>query len=182
MTQQSVRLRFAHEEARSLGERVLEVIAPLVERAELAGSIRRRKDVVHDVDIVLIPRTLKLPEGIPLVSPTRVFPSLIAEKVKGELGGSVVVKAGPVAMQMRVLGIPVDFYASTEETWGVNLLRWTGSRAHNIMLCSRARRMGMRLHVSIGLVKGGRVIASRTEEEIFRALDLDWVPPEEREG
>lgn len=177
---QSVRLRFAYREARSLGERILEVIDPLVERAELAGSIRRCMDTVHDVDIVLIPRTLKLPEGIPLVSPTRVFPNLIAGKVKGELGGSAVIKAGPVAMTMRVLGIPVDFYTATEETWGVNLLRWTGSKRHNIKLCTLAMKKGMRLPVSIGLMKDGRVIASRTEEEIFRGLGLQWIPPEER--
>ena len=156
----------AAEEARSLGERVLEIIEPLVDRAEIAGSVRRNKDLVHDVDIVVIPKTLT-------------WPAMVANKIRGELGGTVV-KSGPKILQMNVLGRQVDLYAATEETWGVNLLRWTGSKEHNIKLCSRARRMGLKLAVSRGLEKDGEVIASRTEEELFEALGLPWIPPEER--
>lgn len=161
-------IRFAYEEARSLGERILEIIAPLVTRAEIAGSVRRKKDLVHDIDIVVIPNILA-------------FPGMMANKIKSHLGGAVV-KAGPKILSMIVLGRQVDLYAATEETWGVNLLRWTGSKEHNIKLCSRARRMDMKLAVSRGLEKDGKVIASRTEEEIFEALELPWISPEEREA
>lgn len=158
---------FAYEEARSLGERIQEIIEPLVVRAEVAGSVRRRKNLVHDVDVVLIPHALA-------------FPAMIANKIRDELGGGVI-KSGPKMLQMIVLGRQVDLYAATEETWGVNLLRWTGSKEHNIKLCTRARRMGLKLAVSRGLEKDGEIIASRTEEEIFEALGLPWMPPEERE-
>jgi len=157
----------AYAEARSLGERILDIIEPLVDKSEIAGSVRRCKAQVHDVDVVVIPKALT-------------FPATVANKIKGEIGGSVV-KAGPKILQMNVLGRQVDLYSATWETWGVNLLRWTGSKEHNIKLCSRARRIGLKLAVSWGLKKDGVVFASRTEEAIFDGLGLPWIPPEERE-
>jgi DNA polymerase (family 10) len=56
-----------------------------------------------------------------------------------------------------------------------------GSIEHNIKLCSRARAMGMMLSAAQGVIKEGKVIASRTEEEIFKALELEYIRPEDRE-
>lgn len=86
--------RFAYEEARSLGERVLDVIEPLVVGAEVAGSVRRRRTLVHDVDVVLIPNALT-------------FPAMIASRIREELGGNVT-KSGPKMLQMIVLNRQVD--------------------------------------------------------------------------
>ena len=73
----------------------------------------------------------------------------------------------------------VDLYSVTEQTWGALLLIRTESMAHNIKLSKRALSMGMKL-THRGLVKGGKIIAS-TEKEIFEALGLSYVLPEERE-
>ena len=122
---------------------------------------------MHDVDVVVIP--------LPMA-----FPNLIANELFQELGAKVVRK-GPKIITVEVEGKHVDIYSATEQDWGINMLRWTGSAQHNIMLCIKAKTLGMRLAVSRGLERDGRVIASRTEEEIFEALGMPWVPPEERE-
>jgi DNA polymerase (family 10) len=75
----------------------------------------------------------------------------------------------------------VDIYRARPETWGVLLLIRTGSIEHNIKLCSRARAMNMMLSAKKGVIKDGKVVASRTEEEIFKALEMDFVEPEKRE-
>ena len=67
-------------------------------------------------------------------------------------------------------------------TWGILLLIRTGSSEHNIKLCNLAIRKGYRLAYSQGLLnEEGEVIASRTEREVFQALGLDYVSPEDRE-
>jgi DNA polymerase (family 10) len=77
--------------------------------------------------------------------------------------------------------VQVDFYAATEKTWGVLLLIRTGSTQHNIKLCSWAKSMGLMLSAKDGVIKNGKVIASQTEEDIFKALCMEYVPPEKRE-
>ncbi len=75
----------------------------------------------------------------------------------------------------------VDIYRATPETWGVLLLIRTGSIDHNIKLCSRAKRMGMMLSAKRGVIKDGNVVACEREQDIFRALDMRYIPPERRE-
>ena len=160
--------RFTFEEARSLASRVLDVIGPFVEKAEVAGSVRRNRDMVHDVDIVIIPKPMAF-----------VWPTYLSQALMG-IGGKPI-RSGDKIMEFDIDGRQVDLYRASEDDWGIQLLRWTGSKEHNIMLCSRARRMGMKLAVSEGLIKDGKVIASKIEEDIFQALGLPFAPPEERE-
>ena len=167
------------EEARETAEKVMLTIGPLVERAEVAGSIRRQRPYVHDVDIVLIPKAREIVDT-GFWSPLTPFPDGIAARLNRELGAELLRK-GEKMLQMRIQGTQVDLYASTPEAWGIHLLRWTGSRAHNIYLCTVAQSRGLRLAVSAGVVNGRRIVASRTEEDVFRALGLEYVPPERRQ-
>jgi DNA polymerase (family 10) len=175
-----VKEKHSLEEASSLGERILEVIEPLVERAVIAGSIRRRKSLVHDIDIVLIPASSDVP-GTPFKFDVDFFPNGVIDAIAANFDDVEVIKKGPALSQIKMKGIPVDLYASNEDEWGVHLLRWTGSQEHNIMLCMRAKEKGYRLRISRGLISNGKVIAARSEEDIFDALDMDYVEPWERE-
>ena len=74
----------------------------------------------------------------------------------------------------------VDVYFAKEETWGILLLVRTGSKEHNIRLCKHAINTGMKLSSEKGLMEDGKVISSKTEEEIFQGLGMDYVKPEER--
>lgn len=81
-------------------------------------------------------------------------------------------------------GIAVDLYIATPETWATLLLIRTGSKEHNIYLCSRARQKGMVLHADgRGLYwvdTDNRVSEGNSEEGIFKALGLPYKKPEER--
>ena len=74
-----------------------------------------------------------------------------------------------------------DLLESTPGNWGSVLLCRTGSRQHNIYLVERAKSLGLVWNPYRGVLDNGRVIASETKEEIFAALKLDFIPPQNRE-
>ena len=149
--------------AEELARKIVEHIRPHCERVEVAGSIRRKKSEVRDVDLVLIAKPLLWHRIIATLQRT-----MDAE----------VLKRGESITQLTIKGVNVDLYSATPETWGALLLIRTGSMAHNIKLSQIALRKGMKL-THKGLTKEGKIIAS-TEEEIFEALDLRYRKPEER--
>jgi len=149
--------------AEALTARVLAVICPYCERVQVAGSVRRKRPEVHDIDILLIPKPLHLASIVKALEPEKVL------------------LQGPKLTRLLVEGVQVDLYVATPETWGAILLVRTGSPEHNIRLCSIARSRSMKFSAARGVIKEGRVVASRTEEEIFQALGIDYVPPENRE-
>ena len=151
------------EQAQKLANQIVKLISPFCERIVIAGSIRRKKPQSRDVDIVLIPKPLLWSRII----------STLQKKMDAK-----VLKCGEKVSQLTIDGVNVDLYSATPETWEPLLLIRTGSAEHNIKLSMRARKMGMKLTHS-GLSKDGKIIAS-TEKEIFEALGMKYVPPEER--
>jgi len=173
------------QEAIKLGDILTGEMQPFCERVMVAGSVRRRRPEVNDIDIVAIPKTNmeRFVEGwfkgpIHLVSADAIWESMIKNLI--DTFHAVVERKGPKLVTLKVAGTSVDIYRATPETWGVLLLIRTGSAQHNMKLCSRALNMGLQLSAAEGVLADGRVIASRTEEEIFRALNMAYVPPEER--
>jgi len=157
------------EEAGALADRIVFDIAHLCDKIQVAGSIRRKRPTVHDIDIVLIPKAAW--DWTTIIS-----------RLKNTMNMTVI-RAGPelATLGFKDVDLPVDIYRARPATWGVLLLVRTGSKNHNIMLCSRAQRMGLMLSAKEGVIKDGKVIASRSEEEIFKALGQEFVDPEERE-
>jgi len=163
------------EEAKVFADRIVDCVKHLCDRIQVGGSVRRKRPEVNDIDIVLIPQAWMW--------------NTIMNRLKDDVLARVV-EAGPELVRLRVPGqnivttqpyVQVDIYRARPETWGVLLLIRTGSTQHNIMLCSRAQRIGMMLSAKDGVMKDGKVVASRTEEEIFKALEMDFVEPERRE-
>ena len=151
------------KDAEKLAEQITDQILPFCDRFAVAGSIRRKKSEVRDVDFVLIPKPLLWPR--------------IVTTLQRNMDAKVL-KHGEKAAQLTIDGINVDLYSTTEETWEPLLLIRTGSAEHNIKLSMIARKKGMKLSHK-GLIKDEKIIAS-TEKEIFEALGIDYVPPEER--
>lgn len=90
-----------------------------------------------------------------------------------------------IASFVRADTCGLDLYYATPDTWGTTLLVRTGSAAHNIKLVEAGKHLlpARLLKVSRGVVDtAGRVVASRTEEEIFAALGVPFVAPEDREA
>jgi len=158
-----VRLKEAAEYARTLGHH-LDEIADL-KRWELAGSLRRRKETIGDLDIL-----------VETDHPRR-FGNQIG---KDDLVAEVVSK-GEDKIQVRLRnGLNVDFRMFERKQFGSALMYFTGSKAHNIALRKRAQKRGWKLN-EYGLFNGKKRLAGKTEEEVYKKLGLAWVPPELRE-
>ena len=152
------------KDAEKLAEQIMEQIRPFCDRLVVAGSIRRKKSEVRDVDFVLIPKPL-------------LWHRIVATLQRNM--NAKVLKHGEKAAQLTINGINVDLYSTNSKEWEALLLIRTGSAEHNIKLSIQARKMGMKLTHS-GLSKNGKIIAT-SEKEIFEALAMEYVPPEERE-
>ncbi len=156
------------ESAQVTAQTVLKKLQPYCKKIAVAGSIRRRRPWVHDIDIVLIPsdpwnlhqELLKL--GQLSMSGTKIKKVIVASP------------GGPLA---------VDIYVATPETWATLLLIRTGSAQNNIRLATRAKDRGWHLAASgDGLFnENGQRVAGDTEESVYQALGLPYQPPEKRD-
>jgi len=162
-------------EVEPLAFKIVSTIEQHCIRVEVAGSIRRHKATVNDIDIVIQPKSNS---WLQLIKAIRREFDAITEKQGQKLATLYVPFA---SMQDQGL-LQVDLYRASRSTWGILLLIRTGSAEHNIYLAKLAIRKGYRLAYSKGLLnEGGEVIASETERDVFQALGLDYIPPEERE-
>jgi DNA polymerase (family 10) len=136
-----------------------------VRQCETAGSLRRRKETVHDVDIVVA---------------TDDAPAVMQAFARGpwaaRLLGSGETKTSIVDHQ----GLQMDLRAVTPAQYPYALHHFTGSKEHNIAMRGRAQRMGIKMN-EYGLFRGETLIPCRDEAEIFAAVGLAYVPPEMRE-
>jgi len=130
------------------------------------GSMRRFSETVGDVDIV-----------VGATSPERVHDAVLAFPEVAEVVGSGGTKTSFLTRE----GLQVDVRTVAPDQIGSALLYFTGSKAHNIQLRQKAIDAGMLLS-EYGLFEGDRVVASRTEAEIYQSLGMRWVPPTLREG
>jgi DNA polymerase (family 10) len=162
-----------------------ELVAPLVahlrghpgvERLEVAGSYRRRLETVGDVDLLAIAT-----DAAGVMERFTTYPRVASVAMAGETRGTVVLESG----------LQVDLRILPRGSYGAALQYFTGSKAHNVKL--RTRAVGMGLSISeYGVVgaggkggkggegSGGRV-AGETEESVYAAVGLPWIPPELRE-
>ncbi|MBI4117247.1 MAG: DNA polymerase/3'-5' exonuclease PolX [Parcubacteria group bacterium] len=137
---------------------------PYVETAEPAGSIRRRQETVGDLDILAISRE---PEKV------------IDYFVKMPEAGHIYAK-GPTKANIRLNnGMDADLRVLEPASFGAALQYFTGDKYHNIALREIAIKKGYKLN-EYGLYKGRKLIAGKTEEEIYKKLGLAWIPPEIR--
>ena len=154
----------AWPQAHALAERMSQL--PGVTRVELAGSFRRRRETVGDLDVLVCGG-----EAEQVMTAFTQHFSVADVLGRGETKSSVRLEAG----------LQADLRLVTEESFGAALLYFTGSKEHNIELRRIAIDQGMSLN-EYGLTKGKRVVAGQTEEGVYQALGLAWVPPELREN
>lgn len=134
-------------------------------RVEVAGSLRRRRDTIGDVDIVASTK-----DPAHLADRLRTYDTVAQVLAHGPTRTSVVLRSK----------LQVDLRVVPEESFGAALLYFTGSKAHNIALRALANEHGWKLN-EYGLFSGARRIAGATEAEIYKKLHLAFVPPELRE-
>ncbi|HVZ54257.1 MAG TPA: DNA polymerase/3'-5' exonuclease PolX [Pseudolabrys sp.] len=134
-------------------------------RVVVAGSYRRRRDTVGDLDILVTSKHAAA-VGDKLVA----YDNVAEVLAHGATRTTVVLRSG----------IQVDLRAVADESYGAALLYFTGSKAHNIALRGIANDHKWKLN-EYGLFSGKRRIAGTTEEEVYKKLGLSYVPPEMRE-
>lgn len=139
---------------------------PEVEKAELAGSARRWKETIGDVDIVAVSD-----------EPTKVM-----EQFANLALIEHVYAAGNAKTFVRLKnGLDADLRVVTAKSFAAALLYLTGSREHNVKLRELALKKGFKLN-EYGMYKGKKLLASETEEKIYKTLGLAYIEPEMREN
>lgn len=147
--------------ATALAEQVMASLR--AERIACAGSLRRMRDTIGDIDILA-------------VAP----PSIMAE-FRAQPYVAEVIAAGEKKTSVRTTsGVQVDLRVVPAESWGAALQYFTGSKEHNVAVRELAVKKGWKLS-EYGLFEGDRVIAAETEEDIYAALGMQYVPPPLRE-
>jgi DNA polymerase (family 10) len=140
------------------------------DKIEVAGSIRRQKPKVHDIDFVVVAKSdfewQKINEKLKQL------------KAKPNCAGNSVIKA---YVPCKDGLFQVDFYRATASTFGIHLLVRTGSAEHNVWLAGCAISKGMRIKYSEGLIRDGVAVAGETEQGVFEALGLPFQLPTKRE-
>jgi DNA polymerase (family X) len=140
--------------------------APGVKHVVLAGSYRRCKETVGDIDILMTAGAAN-----------KVMDHLIAYDEIGE----VAAKGSTRATVMLKSGLQVDVRVVDESCFGAALQYFTGAKAHNIELRRLARERRLKIS-EYGVFDGAKRIAGDTEESVYRAVGLPWIPPELREN
>jgi DNA polymerase (family X) len=142
---------------------------PQIKQLEFAGSYRRGKETIGDVDILV----------------TSDDHAAVMDQLESFAGRVSVIARGDTKMSIRVdEQFQVDLRVVPEESFGAALQYFTGSKEHNVAIRSRARKMGLTVN-EYGVAKLDQpdvYIAGRTEEELYQAIGLAWISPELREG
>ncbi len=158
--------RFPRAEVVRDVEKILQTVrsVPGVERCEAAGSYRREKATVGDVDLLVVTKT-----------PKEVSDAIAALPLVRE-----VVAHGEKKLSFNLKsGLRVDVRFVEKSQWGSALLYFTGDKEHNIALRKRAIDRGWKLN-EYGLFEGDKVVASKEEKDIYGALDLSYMEPNKR--
>jgi DNA polymerase (family 10) len=170
--------RFPLDVGQEEAERIAEYIGGFgkpVEWVTPAGSLRRGKETVGDLDLlVTLAHGKHSADAVEEISEHILkFPGIDQTLAHGENKVSFVLKSG----------LQVDVRILEKESYGAALLYFTGSKEHNVALRGRANKMGYTLNeYALATLKGERPVARATEEDIYEKLGLDYVPPELREN
>ncbi len=179
-TYRSISGRFLIDAADNTAEKLIEHIKPVkgVEKITPAGSLRRGRETVGDLDILITGTACENnAERSALADHVLKFPGILEVLAKGE---------NKVSFRLRG-GMQVDVRLLPRDSFGAAMQYFTGSKTHNVSLRQRAIRMGYTLN-EYGLAKleedgsAGKIAASKTEEEIYKKLKLAYIPPEMREN
>jgi DNA polymerase (family 10) len=168
--------RFLLDTAEKLSEKLVEYLLALpgIDKVTPAGSLRRGRETVGDLDILVTgPGCIDDEARQALIGNLIKFPGLMEVIAQGE---------NKVSFRHRN-GMQVDVRLLPPESFGAAMQYFTGSKSHNVALRQRALKMGFTLNeYSLATLVDQKPVAGRTEEDIYAKLNLDFIPPELREN
>ena len=168
--------RFLLDAAEQVAEKLVEHLMKVsgVEKVTPAGSLRRGRDTVGDLDILVTGKACCSAESVQKIAEHLLrFPGLMEIIAQGE---------NKISFRQRN-GMQVDVRLLPPESFGAAMQYFTGSKAHNVSLRQRALKMGFTLNeYSLADLETEKPVAGKNEEEIYAKLKLDFIPPELREN
>lgn len=178
------KIKLPYSQAASLAERIKAALAPGCSRIEVAGSIRRKKATIGDIEIVCIPRMMTDLFGVEMLDPYG-LDYILAELVEaGRLGEPL--KNGPAYKQFPVPavdGLNLDLFITKPDQWGIILAIRTGSADFSRRLVTQRNKGGLLPSdcvVSGGAIRrGAEIIPTPEETDVFELVG-GWVEPEAR--
>lgn len=164
-TQAAKRMLYAH--AVEPVETLLADLGKLkaVQQIDVAGSFRRKRETIGDIDLLVASS-----------DPDVVMDALAVHDLV-----ATVQQRGPTKMSVRLRnGLDLDLRVLDKESYGAGLVYFTGSKAHNIVLRRLAQARDLKIN-EYGVFQGEKMIAGKTEKQVYATIDLPWIPPELRE-
>lgn len=139
---------------------------PSVQQVSVAGSCRRRRETCGDLDVLAVAS-----DSAEVMDRLAAHPLVEKVLARGETKQRVRLRSR-IEMDLRVV---------PEESYGAAMQYFTGSKEHNIVIRRRAQERGLKVN-EYGVYRGEDYVAGRTEEEVYAAVGLPWIPPELREN
>jgi DNA polymerase (family 10) len=167
--------RFLLDDTEAAAERITLYLEqfPGIKTILPAGSLRRGRETVGDLDLLVTGPACAPDVVAAAVEYTAAYPPIAELLAKGQ---------NKVSFRLRS-GLQVDVRLLPESSYGAALQYFTGSKMHNVSLRQRALKRGYTLsEYALARLNDGTVVAAASEEEIYQALDMDWIPPELREN
>lgn len=185
----SEKQRWPYPVAMPIAEQIMENLSPFCERIVIAGSLRRMKGAVGDIEILYIP---KIEQRQADMFSTELM-DLANEALGNWLASGLISKRpsidgkfawGPknkLALHSST-GMPIDFFATTAENWHVSLVIRTGGKDTNLKLTTAAQARGASLNAyGCGItLAGGDVIPAKSERHVFELCGVPYQDPEDR--
>jgi DNA polymerase (family 10) len=172
--------RFKVSEALAHAEAIVKTIGAMkaVSRIDIAGSLRRMKETIGDIDILVIPgssrRGSSLEESSHGIMDAFTSMDTVSDVLaRGETKSSVILSSG----------IQVDLRILPKSDYGAAMHYFTGSQDHNVVMRDRAKRMGLKIsEYGVFGVKDDKRLGGEREEDVFKLVGLPFIPPELREN
>ncbi len=171
------RQAFLYPHALEIAKKYLEKLSPYCERIEIAGSLRRKNSIVHDIEIVCIPKKLWRKTGlfegeeVPIQSFVDEVNKL--ERIKGD-------PSGKYTKRMLPEGLTLDLFMCTPENWGYIFTIRTGPARFSKELVKIAKRKGFLMRDGVVYDFHRKPLALPEEKDFFRIIGVQWVRPEVR--
>jgi DNA polymerase (family 10) len=168
---------YEHGKARIPIDRALEIAdivvkylkkSRLITNATPSGSLRRMKETIGDIDILVSGKS-----GKKIVEYFIKMPGVMQVLASGNTKGSVILKTDLEPIQVDIRIVP-------KKQYGAALQYFTGSKDHNVKIRSLAKEKGLKVS-EYGVFRGKKTVAGKTEISVYKALGLPWIPPEIRE-
>ncbi|MEO2015986.1 MAG: DNA polymerase/3'-5' exonuclease PolX [Fuerstiella sp.] len=160
--------RISIADARAAAETIVQDLLQLetVTQTAVAGSCRRRRETCGDLDVLA----------------TSSDASVAMDRLAAHPLVDTVLQRGDTKQRVRLkTGVEMDLRVVADSSYGAAMQYFTGSKEHNVVVRQRAKDMGLKVN-EYGVFRGDDQIAGATEEDVYGALDLPWIPPELREN